>query len=179
VFAWKVPGLVFLDSRTGRVLPNSSRWVDLDEGCNGMGWSPDGRWLVVGGPNSGSWLLDERGRKLQQIPGRSAVNSGMSWAPDGRSILMYDWKAQRNVIRDMINGTQRTLEQPVDALRPMGWAGSRVVWLAGQPGDQRLVTTDQAGGDERPWMRLDVGDRAVQAVEWTTDLSGRPAHGGP
>jgi hypothetical protein len=49
------------------------------------------------------------------------------------------------------------------------------VWLAGTPGDQRLVTTDVDGGDERLWIRFDVGARAIETVSWSTALAGTEA----
>jgi hypothetical protein len=89
---------------------------------------------------------------------------------------MYDWKAERFVVRDVTDGSETVLRMPPGALRPLGWAGSRVVWLVGQPGDQRLVTTDQTGAEPRPWMLLDIGQRAVETVGWSSELSGRAAH---
>lgn len=176
VFGYDAKGMVFLDARTGRVLPSSPRGLDPEADCPGMGWSPDGTLFVAGG-RKGSVVVDEAGRRVQRIPDRSAVNSAMSWAPDGQSILMYDWKAARNVIRDLADGSETVLDRPAGAVRPLGWAGSKVVWLVGQPGDQRLVTTDRTGADRRPWMRLDVGRLAVETVEWSSDLSGRPTAG--
>ena len=54
----------------------------------------------------------------------------------------------------------------------MGWAGSRVVWLSGQPGEQELVTTDMDGAAPQTWTRFDVGDLSVEDVEWSTDYAG-------
>jgi hypothetical protein len=116
--------------------------------------------------------MDDRGRTVVRLPGRVAVNSGMSWAPDGRSILLYDRAGGRYVVRDVTSGVESDLQRPPDAVRPMGWAGSRVVWLVGPPGDQRLVSTDRSGADPQPWMRLDIGDRPVESVQWSRDLGG-------
>ena len=171
-FGFDAGGLVFIDGRTGRLLPTSPREVDPAAECPGIGWSPDGRLLVVGGRKE-SLVLDAGGRTVDRIPDRSAVNGSMSWSPDGESILMYHWKAGKNVIRDVADGSDRVLEPPAEAVRPQGWAGSRVVWLVGQPGDQRLVTTDQAGADPRPWMRMEIGDVPVESVQWSRELSGR------
>jgi hypothetical protein len=49
------------------------------------------------------------------------------------------------------------------------------VWLAGSPGDQRLVTTDDQGRDERLWTRFDVGGGAVHTVSWSSALAGTSA----
>jgi hypothetical protein len=86
--------------------------------------------------------------------------------------LLYDPQTIRFVVRNLAPGSESVLEPPGDALRPLGWAGSRVVWLVGQPGDQRLVTTDQRGADPRTWTNLAVGNRAVETVTWSQTLAG-------
>jgi hypothetical protein len=148
-------------------------------GCNGLGWSPDGRTLLMPGAKGAdsAYLVDRRGEVLDRLPDRSAVHGSMSWSPDGRRLLMYDKSAARFVIRDLQTGQESILVTPVEATQPMGWAGSRVVWLAGRPGDQRLVSTDQQGRDARTWARLAVGGRVVQEVSWSRDLAGRAADG--
>ena len=167
-----VDRLAFVDARTGEPLHGGRSVGAMDRDCVGQGWSPDGQLLAFGARDA-SVLMDDRGRTVSRIPGRVAVNSAMSWAPDGRSILLYD-AAGRYVVRDVITGSESVLRRPTaDALRPMGWAGSRVVWLAGQPGAQRLVSTDRAGAEPRPWMRLDIGDRPVESVQWSQALTGR------
>jgi hypothetical protein len=166
-------GLVLLDSRSGRMLPRGLIDAEAEGVCSGIGWSPDGELLVVAG-TGGSQVYDNRGRPVVRLPDRSSVNSGMSWSPDGESILMYDGNSARYVIRNVSDGSETALTAPAEALRPLGWAGSRVVWLAGQPGHQRLISTDRAGGDPRPWMRIAAGSTPIQTVQWSRDLSGRP-----
>jgi hypothetical protein len=49
------------------------------------------------------------------------------------------------------------------------------VWLVGQPGGYRLVTTDQRGGEVRTWMQFDIGDRPIAHISWSQALSGTAA----
>lgn len=175
-FDKETEGLLFIDVVTGRTLPGSGRVINLDPPCAGVGFSPDGRRLAVGGPEA-TLLLDLRGRTLARIPGRFPVNGPMSWSPDGRSLQMYDSAAGRFVVADVDDGGETVPAQPADAVRPVGWAGSRIVWLTGSPGRYRLVSTDGLGNDPRPWMRLDIGDRPVESVMWSRDLSGAPSDG--
>ena len=177
--------LELLDARSGETLLRGGL---AGEVCAAVGWSPDGRLLVVPGPNvlgtdphpelvndDGSTVIDAHGRPVTQLRHRLAVNSGMSWSPDGRSILLYSRDTGRYSIRDVTNGSESFLPPPPGALRPLGWAGDRVVWLAGRPGDQSLISTDVTGTDPRPWMRVDAGDRPIETVQWSRDLSGRPS----
>jgi hypothetical protein len=164
--------LAFIDARSGRVLHGGA--VGGGATCASLAWTPDGK-LLAAEMDQGSLLVDPRGRTVVRLGKGVAVNCGMSWSPDGRSILLYDRGSGRYVIHDVNDGSDTLLEAPADALRPLGWAGSRVVWLLGEPGDQRLVTTDQHGAAPTPWMRLDVGTNPVATVQWSWHLSGRAA----
>jgi Tol biopolymer transport system component len=166
-----VDRIAFIDARTGETLTGGRSVGNMDRDCVGQGWSPDGQRFAFGG-RDGTLLMDDRGRVVGRIPGRVAVNSDMSWAPDGRSILLYDRGAGRYVVGDVNDGSETVLQRPADAIRPMGWAGSRIVWLVGHPGDQRLVSTDRSGADPRQWMRLDIGGRPVESVQWSRALTG-------
>ena len=139
--------------------------------CGGLAWSPDSSRLLVRGP-TGSRIVDRDGHRLGRVPGLSAVNGSMSWSPDGRRLLLYDNPAGRFVTWDLDSGTARPLHQPAAAVKPLGWAGSRVVWLVGEVGDQQLVTTDDSGRDPRLWTRLDTRGRPIESVSWSTPLRG-------
>jgi Tol biopolymer transport system component len=164
--------LVFLDARTGRRLPGGHGPFGDGEECPVISWSPDGSRLTFGDLTE-TLVLDRRGREVGRLPGLSAVNASMSWSPDGRSILMYVQPSGRFVVHELDSGAESVLATPRDALRPLGWWGDRVVWLVGPAGGaQRLVSTDRTGHDPRPWMQLEVGDRAVETVQWSRDLTG-------
>jgi hypothetical protein len=164
--AGEIDRLILLDARTGKLI---RRGPDIGS-CVGLGWSPDGRLLAVD-----SNVFDQRGRIVARLPRGHAVNQNMSWSPDGRSLLLYDEVSGRHLVRDVLGGSESALHPPAKVARTLGWSGSRVVWLVGQPGDQRLVTTDRAGANPQPWMRIDAGGRAIETVQWSWDLSGRPA----
>lgn len=155
--------------RDPSAVPRSAAWVSGE--CTGLGWSPDGQSLAVP-TGDGSFVADRRGRILHRLPDRRAVNSLMSWSPDGHRILLYLESKGRFVVRDLASGEEPVLEPPEDALRPIGWTGTRVVWLAGKPGDYQLLSTDQRGDDVRTWMRFDIGDRPITGISWSRDLSG-------
>lgn len=140
--------------------------------CGGLGWSPDGRRLVVRTGSSGSVVIDRQGTVHLDLPRSYAVNNSMSWSPDGRRLLVYDRLDGDIEVVPIDGGQTVVMRRPADAQRPVGWAGARVVWLAGEPGDYRLVTTDQHGENVRVWMRFDIGDRPMWAISWSRDLSG-------
>jgi hypothetical protein len=100
------------------------------------------------------------------------VNGSQSWSPDSRSILVYDGESKDFAVQPVDGGEQVVLTPPADAVRPLGWAGDRVVWLAGQPGSQRLVTAGTDSGAAETWVRFEVGDAPVESVTWSRALSG-------
>jgi hypothetical protein len=168
--AANVEGAVLLiDVSSGR--QRSLRAVDF---CGGLAWTPDSTRLVLRTPD-GSRIVDRRGRTVSRIPGLYVANGSMSWSPDGSHLLLYDANAGRFVIRDVDTGGTQVLKQPPDSVKPLGWAGSRVVWLTGNVGDQRLVTTGPRGFGPRLWTHLDTGGLPIEAVSWSTALSGSAA----
>jgi len=174
VVAYGPSGVQVFDVGTGSSRSLYRVKVTQDFPCGGLGWSPDGRRLVVR-TDSGSVVIDRLGTVQLRLPDSYAVNSSMSWAPDGRRLLLYDrLHGEYEVVRPDA-GSTLAMRWPTDALRPLGWAGHRVVWLAGAPGDYRLVTTDQRGRDVKTWMRFDIGDKPIEAVSWSQDLSGTAA----
>jgi hypothetical protein len=171
--------LTFIDARSGGRLPGGRAPIGDGEGCPHIAWSPDGKLIVVSYQGE-TLLLDDRGRTVRRLPDdRSPVNGHMSWAPDGRSILMYHQPSGHFVVASADGEAASVLEAPRDVSRPLGWAGTRIVWLVGPPGNERLVTTDRTGADPRPWMRLDIGDRSVDSVQWSRALTGRAADSEP
>ncbi len=141
----------------------------------GLGWSPDGARLAIALP-SGIRIVDPSGATVRRFSAPSLANGSMSWSPDGRSLLAYDSHQGSFQLLDVDGRPAEPLPQPGDAIRPLGWAGDRIVWLAGNPGDQRLETTDRNGGAKRTWMHFDVGNRAVKTVSWSRALSGQEAN---
>lgn len=144
-----------------------------DAACTSHGWSVDGDLLVVG-DRDGSSVLDRRGRQVHMLPGRVTVNGSQSWSADSRLLLLYEAATGRYLVHDVTDGSESELNLPAAALRPLGWAGSRIVWLVGEAGTQSLVTTHRDGGDRRLWTTLDVGDVLVDTVTWSRDLGGTP-----
>lgn len=131
-----------------------------------MGWSPDGRLLAVENLKD-TLIVDLGGHIRHRLPGVSLVNGSMSWSPDGHSILVYDGSHPGVRVTPVAGGPGLEVSPPAGALRALGWAGTRVVWLAGQPGAQRLVTTDVQGRDAATWMKFHVGSQTVGGVSWT------------
>ena len=87
-----------------------------------LGWSPDGSLLAMkDGPDT-------------RFPHTSMVNGSQSWKPDGRSLLVYDGQGPSFSVRHVDGTAPTVLGAPPGADRPFGWAGSRVVWLAGAAG---------------------------------------------
>ena len=142
--------------------------------CGGLAWSPDGELLAVR-TDTGTVLLDRDGQVVLRFPQQAVTNGSMSWSPDGRLILFYDRLSGSYALGPVDGGPARPLVEPAAAIEPIGWLGRRIAWLTGPPGQQRLVATEQDGTDARTWMRFDVGDRQVEAVQWSRDLTGRAA----
>ena len=141
--------------------------------CTTIGWSPDGK-LLAAGHGTGTAIYARHGNVQRALPGRTLVNASMSWAPDGRSVLLYD-RATGTYVLAAVDGTAETvLRVPTEGKYPAGWAGDRIVWLAGEPGSYRLLSSDQEGEDVRTWMRFDIGDAAIGSVSWSSALSGDP-----
>jgi Tol biopolymer transport system component len=136
-----------------------------------LGWSPDGRLIAVKSITD-TLVVDLRGHLEVKLRQASLVNGSQSWSPDGGSLLLYDTARSVYRVADVRGGGSTDLTTPAGVTRALGWAGERIVWLAGSPGTQRLVTTDRTGHDEAPWTRLDVGDLAVASVTWSRALSG-------
>jgi hypothetical protein len=136
-----------------------------------LGWSPDGRLVAVKGVKD-TLVVDLRGNLKARFSAASLVNGSQSWAPDGRSLLLYDTARSVYRLADVDSTDRADIARPTDAERALGWAGDRIVWLAGRPGAERLVTTDRKGHDETLWMRIEVGDDAVESVTWSRALTG-------
>lgn len=167
---------VLLNTRTGRtrVIGSTAHDVVTDEAdCTDdtFAWSPDARQVAILTGHD-TTVVDIHGRVLRRILGAHVTNSSMSWSPDGRQVLLYQRLPGRYVAMTLSNQTVQVLTPPPAAVRPLGWSGSLVVWLAGHPGNQRLVVADQDGSQSRVWCRLDLGDRAVRTVQWSDRLAG-------
>lgn len=174
--------VVTLDPRTGArttVVTGQRPVPDNEVGCaGGLGWSPDGQLLAVGrlSHRGNPWttrVFRLSGSPVVTLPGH-LVNGSMSWSPDGGSVLLYDEPAGTFRVGSS-DGSVSVVARPPDAFSAVGWAGSRIVWLAGTAGHQRLVTTDRAGGDVRDWLRFAVGARQVVSVQWSRGLGGTAA----
>lgn len=139
---------------------------------DGLGWAPDGARLATHDYAGNVAILDVDGREQAVLAGAQLVNGSQSWSPDGRSILVYDSNRRAFLVQSADGSGSTPLTRPADAVRPLGWAGDRIVWLAGEPGSQRLVTADVDGGDAETWLRFEVGDVPVESVTWSRDLSG-------
>ncbi len=136
-----------------------------------LGWSPDGRLIAVKSITD-TLVVDLRGHLEVRLRTASPVNGSQSWSPDGGSLLLYDTARSVYRVAALKGGGSTDLATPAGVIRALGWAGERIVWLAGSPGSQRLVTTDRTGNHEALWTRLDVGNRAVYSVTWSRALSG-------
>jgi Tol biopolymer transport system component len=165
--------LVDVATRTVHEVPRAARpQTSSVGGCTSVGWSPDGTQLAMPA-GEGSRVIDTQRHLVAALPSRSLVNGAQSWSPDGRRILLYVRSEGRFVVHTLATGEDTSLGEVRLAMAPLGWVGSRVVWLAGSPGHQRLVTTDVHGSDEQLWTRFDVGGRTVQSVSWSGELAGR------
>ena len=117
-------------------------------------------------------VLDRHGNVRARLPYTSMVNGSQSRTPDSRSLLVYDKQGPTFSVRHLDGSAPTVLRVPADAVRPLGWAGSRIVWLTGAPGAQRLVLADEESQHAETWMRFDVGAVPVEGVTWSTDLTG-------
>ncbi len=137
----------------------------------GLGWSPDGSLLAMK-DGADTLVVDRRGELRARLRGVRMVNGSQSWSPDSQSLLVYDGRGPTFSVRRLDGTSPTVLQAPAAALRPLGWAGSRVVWLTGAAGNQRLVLADKSAEHTETWMRFDVGAAAVESATWSTDLAG-------
>lgn len=158
-----------------RVLGDTAHKVVTDEpDCtdNTFAWAPDGQRVVVQ-IGSDATVVDLQGNAYRVFRGAHVANASMSWSPDGRQLLLYQPVAGRYVTAT-IDGPTAVLRRPVaDAVRPLGWAGTDVVWLAGPPESARLLTASPAGTRPRLWTEIQLGGRSLRTVVWSTRLAGR------
>jgi hypothetical protein len=175
-------GVRRVDVRTGRVsaVQMSEARPDAAAGCaGGIGWSPVDDLIAFGRPTfqagrpDSTQVVDLDGRTVAELGGH-LVNGSMSWSPDGATLLLYTPQTGEYTLA-RLDGTAVPVAAPPDTVSALGWAGSRIVWLTGSVGEQRLVTTDRDGHQLRPWTRLAVGDRPVSSVTWSWDLAGTAA----
>jgi hypothetical protein len=162
-------GVTLVDVATGRTrqLPRLTVAVAPDAE---VGWSPNGRLIAVEDVTD-TLVVDLRGHIVTRLSGTSLINGSSSWSPDGQSILVNDGTRPGPRVAPVDGGPGRDVRRPSGALRALGWTGDRVVWLVGQPGSQRLITTDVRGGTTALWMQFDVGTQAVANVSWSRALS--------
>jgi hypothetical protein len=142
--------------------------------CRGLGWSPDG--VRIAAPTARDTIvLDRNGNVHHRFANRHPVNGASSWSPDSEQILLYDARGGSYTIARADGGEETVLGRPSDAQRPLGWTGSQVVWLEGQPGSYRLIAADPDGTRAHTWMEFDIGDRPVVTVSWSRTLAGTPS----
>jgi hypothetical protein len=137
-----------------------------------LGWSPAGDLMAVG-QGDATVVVDLRGARRGHLGAGALVNGSMSWSPDGESVLLYDAEAGEVVVAGL-DGGRTTVVRPAGGVRALGWAGERVVWLVQDGPDQRLVSTDTAGGDPTTWMRFEEDAGLVENVFWSDALRGGP-----
>ncbi|HEY6929253.1 MAG TPA: hypothetical protein VJA66_06220, partial [Thermoanaerobaculia bacterium] len=163
--------LVLHSMRTGL-----ERELELEVVANGIRWSPDGRWITVGGPDRRGVrairLIDpESGNVATILPG--AANAG-AWDVDGQHVYL---------IRDLDRITRADVntgkEEPLYRPPPDSILGSLSVspdgrWLATQLYDRpaatsRLILVPTAGGKERDLLDLPGEPVAPTVGGWTRD----------
>lgn len=138
----------------------------------GLGWAPDGSRLAAHVADDLA-IVDTQGTEQHLFTGVHLTNGSQSWSPDGRSLLVYDSNERSFAVQPVDDGDLVVLTAPSGGLRPLGWAGDRVVWLTGDPGSQqRLVAADVDGSDAETWVRFEVGTAPVESVTWSRALSG-------
>jgi hypothetical protein len=162
--------VTLVDVATGRARPLRPVKVGDVPGAQ-VGWSPDSRLLAVEDITA-TLVVDLGGQIRARLSGMSLIDGSQSWSPDGKSLLVYDGSHPGLRVVPVSGGPGLDVRPPSGAVRALGWTGDRVVWLAGRPGSQRLVTTDVLGGTAAVWMRFDVGEHAVASVTWSRALSG-------
>jgi hypothetical protein len=163
-------GIELRDLETGTSRP--LRGAAPGAGSSRLGWSPAGDLLALGQDTS-AIVLDLEGGVRARLGAGALVAGSMSWSPDGRSVLLYDSAAGQVVVAGL-DGNRTTVVRPENGVRALGWAGERVVWLVQDGEDQRLVTTDTAGGDPTTWMRFGPRTGLVETVLWSDALRGGP-----
>jgi hypothetical protein len=137
-----------------------------------LGWSPDGTELAVENGRETVVVKVGTGRVTARLPGTGLAVGSLSWTPDGRSLVAYGQSPSGLVVAPVDGDATTAVVRPPGAQTVLGWQDDRLVWLVGDAGSQRLVTSTVSGQDVRPWLRFDVGARTVAGVSWSGLLHG-------
>ncbi len=74
-------------------------------------WSPDGRKMILTLSKKGNpdlFMLDSKGKILQQLTKRSGINVSPTWSPDGRFIIFVSDRSGRPQLYRMELATKKT-----------------------------------------------------------------------
>lgn len=142
-------------------------------------WSPDGRFIVVGGASvrgeRGLWRVDPQSGELVSLaPGNGHQFAG--WAEGGKSIVYRDVKGKNTgfVIKNLESGASRDvirLQLGRGQTVPAGQVspdGSQLVFRLSQPDSQMLEIVPVAGGQPRELIRFPRGESA-KSFAWSAD----------
>ncbi len=112
------------------------------------GWSQDGRWILVSGPDDGRLYTIERATGRAELVA-SGLQRGSAWGPAG---ILYD-AGKRMIVRDPITSrTVRTFDFSNAAIAGVGPPSLDGRSLISQGKDGRLTVHETATGSTRTWV---------------------------
>lgn len=115
-------------------------FMDINEVCQTMAWSPDGRYLAfnaaIDGPTADLYLYDTTNKHYSRLSSGSTNSSDPVWSPDGSSIAYlgigsyeYGLNVQSVWSTDLLGQHTRLFDGRSEPYMPLQWVNDRVILL--------------------------------------------------
>jgi WD40 repeat protein len=138
-------------------------YVDFHEVYR-VAWSPDGKRLATGSPNSvGIWDA-EQGQRLMNRTEPGLV-TGVAWSPDGRLLASGNSSGEAEVW-NLVSGTTTTLQMQPFNEAPSVETGVAVAWSP----DGRIATGNVDGPSAKVWDKWNPGEQKLMTLNGHTDV---------
>ena len=147
-------------------------------------WSPDGKRIAFDSGRNGNndiFIIDIKGKNLQQLTNSPAKEDHASWSPDGKRIAyQHEWQGNTDVYvmnADGSNKTRLTTHAARDGWPDWSPDGSLIVFSSERDGQREIYVMNRNGDDQKRLTNSAEQCKSVQAKYCNTILRGRPTAG--